>query len=285
MVTVLAMQIFLGHKERIDALEATPRETEESRAELAGALRKALNFGQLYLKSNPNPDWAILRPMLDYRMELEDVDGTLRLLSTMEGLFGQKPSGREKLIKWVIPEVVDFLLKRKEFNRAAPLVEKMLQRKSYPQEVRWNAIKFYAGWLVVENGQVKEVNGHGPIEKAYQALEGGESLIELLYKPYQSADSQFTQGWYRVVAQYSYVYLQAGAEDTALFEKAKKFVSKVKGIDNFKKIIEHPRLSELEQKKLDELGPEEKKKKLAEYEAEREELYKIFQYLARKLGV
>jgi len=264
----------------VKALAADSRSTAEARAK---AMREALHFVDEYLDGNPTPQYAAMFSAFTFALELKEEQRVLGIADAIKRIHGKER--RDEIVRFVLPKVVEILQGMGEFNRAEPLVEEILnayQKGRWPKSVLWIAVRTYAGWLELKDGQVFEVLG---LNQPAKVLNEPYDLMSTLYKGVQSPISQFTLDYYRIVCQYTYVAYRAGITDSKYFDDARRYRSIAASINNFAGIKNAlPILTDAERQEIEKLTPAQQQAREKELDREREELYQFFLYLSRKLG-
>ncbi len=282
LVPYLALDIFRAHLDRIRKLE---KKNKVRKSELERAYREALAFADEYIRGNPLPQYAVLYESFNFALDLGEQEKALQLYGLIEKYYDKDPKYRGKIIRFVKPRVVEILQKRGDFNRAKPLVEELLgayKKGRWPLPVLWLGVFEYGGWLEVDGPRVKEILG---LNQPLKALEPPLELMPTLYKTVQAPESKFSLQWYAIVAEYTYLAYRAGQHNEKWAKEARTYLRVAESIDNFGGIKNAPYLLKGKEKEFfDRLAPALKKKRLQEYEKQRRDLMRIFQYLKSKLG-
>ncbi len=278
----LALFIFTAHQSRIRKLK---KQNPLPKKALVQACKEAISFADEYIRGNPLPQYAVLYETFNYSLIVGDQEKALEIFHLLQKFYGKNPKFNRRILIFVKPKVAEILQKNGDFNRAKPLVEELLaayKKGRWPLPVLWLGVFEYGGWLEVDGVQVKEILG---LNQPKKALEPPLELMPTLYKTVQAPESKFSLQWYAIVAQYTYLAYRAGLKDPRWTEEARRYLRVAESIDNFAGVKHAPYLLKGREKALfDKMSPAEKKRRLQEQEKQRQDLYRIFQYLKSRLA-
>jgi hypothetical protein len=118
---------------------------------------------------------------------------------------------------------VQALLELRRVAQAVPLVEQLRQQSPNERRVLSATIKIYAGFLIVEKGQVLEVPGDGTQESLLKAMEAATTLIQVAeHEANQLGINKFAhEAWWEARVEQIYVIYRLGQVDSSQAGKHK----------------------------------------------------------------
>jgi tetratricopeptide (TPR) repeat protein len=156
---------------------------------------KTLSFARTYLQIEKSPDYALLRKAAKLASEIQDWDQAELFLQKIVQVFGESPTEKDKISKFIKPELAQILLRKLEFRKALQLLNDSLKLRPKSYKLKLLKARALGGWIDMDKkGRIVNPGGLERFEEAYSLLWGEKG-----YRRYiQSKKVQkYSLAWYR----------------------------------------------------------------------------------------
>ncbi len=156
---------------------------------------KTLSFARTYLQIEKSPDYALLRKAAKLASEIKDWDQAELFLQKIVSVFGNSPKEKDKINKFIKPELAQILLRKMEFRKALKLLDDALKLRPKSYKLKLLKARALGGWIEMDpDGRIVNPGGMERFEEAYKLLWGEKGYRRFIQS---KRVKKYSLVWYR----------------------------------------------------------------------------------------
>ncbi|HHI79316.1 MAG TPA: hypothetical protein ENK02_05010 [Planctomycetes bacterium] len=156
---------------------------------------KTLSFARIYIQNEKNPDYAVLRKAAKLASEIKDWDQAELFLQKIIQVFGNSPKEKDKIDKFIKPELAEIYLRKMEFRKALKLLDDALKLRPKSYKLKLLKARALGGWIDMDQeGRIINPGGLERFEEAYQLLWGEKGYRRFIQS---KKVKKYSLQWYR----------------------------------------------------------------------------------------
>jgi hypothetical protein len=165
---------------------------------LTATIQSALKFALEYVEAESTPQYSLLRNATALADKVRDISVGVRLSELAIQKYGDKPEHKEKVDRFVKPDLARFLVEKREFKRALPLIDDAIASVAEASQYPLKELKarILGGWIEIgAQGAPVKVLGLEEFAEAYKIYwDDWRKFVESKYPPYSIEWYQFYLG-------------------------------------------------------------------------------------------